>query len=216
EGQAFQKQYPTAKVTFNFASSSTLRTQLTQGAKADVFASADEVNVQQAQAAGVIDGDRIPFVANQLAIVVSKSSKVVTGLRDLAKPGTKVVLVDPAAPAGTYADEALAKLAADPQYGQTFADAVRKNIVTRAGTVRQATLPVETGEVDAAIVYTTDARVSDKLQAIAFPASLGIRPLYFMGLVKGAPNADGGRAFIAFLRSDAGVQILLKHSFLKP
>ena len=98
---------PGAKVVLNYAGSQVLRTQLAQGAKADLFASADTANMDGATSDGSIDGQPTIFVHNKLAVVVPASNPKVGSLQDLAKEGTKIVIEQPSVPAGNYSRQAL-------------------------------------------------------------------------------------------------------------
>src|SRR5581483_1981488 len=107
---------PSVKLTMNFAGSPTLRTQLAQGARADVFASADMVNMDGARADGTIEGQPSIFAHNKLTVVLPARNPKVGSLQDLAKPGTKVVIEQAAVPAGNYSRQALDKMSHDPTF----------------------------------------------------------------------------------------------------
>jgi molybdate transport system substrate-binding protein len=148
-------------VTFNFAGSQALATQLSQGAQADVFASADERNIDAAVASGAVDAQAPrPLLTNRL-VVIAPNDGSVRSLQDLARPGLKVVLAAPSVPAGEYSMQALEKLSAAHEYGADFNDRVLANVVSREENVRQVLAKVALGEADAGIVYATDARGSD-------------------------------------------------------
>src|SRR5438309_5398997 len=109
-GAVFEGRVPGADITFNFGSSSTLATQITNGAPADVFASADEANMQKIVDADLTDGAPTGFASNRLEIAVAAGNpKKIAGLTDLARPDVVLVLAAPTVPAGKYALEALSK-----------------------------------------------------------------------------------------------------------
>jgi len=105
-GAVFEGRVPGADITFNFGSSSTLATQITNGAPADVFASADEPNMQKVVDAELVDGSPSVFAGNHLEIAVAPGNpKRIAALADLARPGIIVILAAPTVPAGRYALE---------------------------------------------------------------------------------------------------------------
>lgn len=215
--QAFQQQHSGVKITFNFASSSALRTQLSQGAKADVFASADKENMDRAVAEGLIAGQPRVFVRNVPVIAVSVQSKVeIHSLADLAKPGVKLVFAIPGVPIGAYTQKILEKASQDPAYGSDFAQRVRQNVVSEEPNVKALFSKVVFGEADAAIVYRTDitADVREKVKVVEIPEAFNVTAEYYIGLPKDSPNPTAGQAFINFVLSPAGQEILAKWGFL--
>src|SRR5262249_41821262 len=143
--KGFEAAHPGTTVEFNFAGSSTLARQITEGAPADVFASADEENMKKVVDAGDVASPSQTFVRNRLAILVQHANpKPVTGLADLARPGMTVSLAAPGVPVGHYAAEAFAKAKVPVPEASREADV--KAVVTR----------VSMGEADAGIVYVTD------------------------------------------------------------
>jgi molybdate transport system substrate-binding protein len=205
------------KVIFNFAGSPTLRTQLTQGARADVFASADEPNMQGAQKDGTIASEPRLFVRNQLvAIVPTANPAQVMRLQDLAKPGVKLVLTNKEVPVGNYSRQALAKMSQDATFGAEFATRVLANLVSEETNVKQVVAKVQLGEADAGIVYSSDVTpaVRGAVQVLAIPEAFNVIANYPIAVVRDAPNAAGAQAFIDYVLSPAGQAILTKHGFL--
>lgn len=216
-GRMIEQANPGAKLIFNFAGSPTLRTQLAQGAKADVFASADEPNMQGAQKDGSIVGQPRIFVQNKLVVITPAKKNAVTQLQDLAKPGIKLILAQPAVPVGNYSRQALSKLSQDPAYGPDFSSKALANVVSNEQNVKDVVTKVQLGEADAGIVYTTDAAVAgNQVKEIAIPDQYNIIASYPIAEVKGAPNNAGARAFIAYVLSPAGQSVLKQHGFLPP
>lgn len=214
--QQFQARHPEATVTFNFAGSSALRTQLAQGAKADVFASADEKNMRGAQEDGTVAGEPQIFVRNMPVVVVPASNPAgIAEFKDLAKPGLRLVLEAKDVPIGSYARQILAKASEDPAYGADFADRVLANVVSEETNVKAALTKVALGEADATFVYVTDVTpdVRDKVRIVDVPEEFNVVAEYFIALVKEAPNPAGGRAFIDFVLSPEGQAILEKWGF---
>lgn len=205
-GKDFEAANPGSKVTFNFAGSSALATQINQGAPADIFASAAPANMKTVTDAGNAEGTAAIFVRNQLVIAVQKGNpKGIKGLADLTKPGLKVALCAEQVPCGAAAKKAL--------------DAAKVTLmpVTLEQDVKQALSKLKLGEVDAALVYRTDAKVSTaEVEGIEFPESAGAINDYPIVLLKNAPNKTAAQAFLAYVQSDKGVTVLTAAGFQKP
>jgi molybdate transport system substrate-binding protein len=205
-GKDFEAANPGARVTFNFAGSSALATQINQGAPADVFASAAPANMKTVTDAGNADGDPVVFVRNQLVIAVPKGNpKGIAGLADLAKPGVKVALCAAQVPCGAAARTALA------------AASVPITPVTLEQDVKSALAKVKLGEVDAALVYRTDVSAARAdVDGVEFPESAKAVNQYPIVVLKGAANKAAARAFVAYVLSDKGMGILTKAGFQAP
>lgn len=205
-GKDFETANPEATVTFNFAGSSALATQINQGAPADVFASAAPANMKTVTDAGNSDATPTTFVRNQLVIAVPKGNpEGVKGLSDLTKAGVKVALCAEQVPCGAAAKKALetAGVALTP--------------VTLEQDVKAALSKVKLGEVDAALVYRTDTRAaSSNVDGVEFPESVGAVNDYPIVVLKGAPNKAGARAFVHYVLSDKGKAVLTAAGFQAP
>ena len=207
---------PGTHVAFNFGGSPTLRTQLAQGARADVFASADEPNMQGAEADGTIAGKSQIFAQNKLVVIVPAANPAgIHRLQDLARPGIKLVLAQAAVPVGNYARQAFAKLSKDAVFGAAFATQAARNVVSDEADVKGVVAKVQLGEADAGVVYQTDvtAAVRPKVTLLAIPDQFNVIANYPIASVKGAPNMGGGQAFIAYVLSPAGQKILADYGF---
>ncbi|MEU4715677.1 molybdate ABC transporter substrate-binding protein [Micromonospora purpureochromogenes] len=205
-GRQFEDAHPGLRVTFNFAGSSALATQITQGAPADVFASAAPRNMATVTDAGAADGSPTVFARNQLVIAVPKGNPGrVTGLADLTRPGAKVALCAEQVPCGAAAAQALA------------AARVPLTPVTLEQDVKGALSKVTLGEVDAALVYRTDVRsAAAKVDGVEFPESAGAVNDYPVVVLKDAPNPTAARAFVEHVRSDRGRAVLTDAGFQPP
>jgi molybdate transport system substrate-binding protein len=205
-GRDFETANPGSNVTFNFAGSSALATQIDQGAPADVFASAAPANVKTVSDAGNADGTPVTFVKNQLVIAVPKGDpNGIKGLPDLTKPGLKVALCAEQVPCGAAAKKALA------------AANVSITPVTLEQDVKAALSKVKLGEVDAALVYRTDAKAATAdVDGVEFPESAGAINEYPIVVLKNAPNKPGARAFVAYVRSDKAKAVLTAAGFQAP
>jgi len=205
-----------AHIAFNFGGSPTLRTQLAQGARADAFASADEANMQGAQKDGSIAGQPQVFVQNKLVVIVPAANPAsIKTLKDLAKPGVKLVLAQPAVPVGNYARQSFGKMSQDAAFGATFAAQVVKNVVSDEADVKGVVSKVQLGEADAGVVYQTDvtAAVRPQVVLLAIPDQFNVIASYPIATVKDALNSAGGQGFIAYVLSPAGQGILTKYGF---
>ena len=216
-GAGFEAAQPGRRVVFNFGASSQLRTQLEQGARADLFAPASQLELERARQAGAIVGPERVFARNRLVVIFPRGNPGrLAELRDLARPGLKLVTAAPEVPIGVYTDELLERLSADPAYGPDFGPRVRANFVSREPNVRQIVARVSLGEADGAVVYASDLTpdLAASLGRLAIPERFD-RPLsYPLALAREAPNPAGGEAFVSYLLSPAGQAILEKWGFL--
>jgi molybdate transport system substrate-binding protein len=205
-GDAFTKDNPDAKVTFSYDASSALVQQITQGAPADLFASADTANMDKLTSAGLNGTAPEIFTTNLLAIIVPKGNpKGITGVADLAKPDVKVVLCAEEVPCGKYAKQILtnANVAVTPV---SFAQNV-KGVVT----------PVTAGEADAGIVYVTDViAAGEKAQAVDIPSDINVVAQYPIASVKASTATAVDQAFIDFVLGADAQAILKEYGFLPP
>ncbi|MFI7219619.1 molybdate ABC transporter substrate-binding protein [Micromonospora maritima] len=202
-GKDFEAAHPGSTVTFNFAGSSALATQITQGAPADVFAAASPATMKTVTDAGDAAGTPSVLVRNQLVVAVPKGNPGrVAGLADLARLGVKVALCAEQVPCGAAARTAL------------DAAGVRLTPVTLEQDVKGALAKLRLGEVDAALVYRTDVRAAAAdLDAVEFPESARAVNDYPIVVLRGAGNPEGARAFVDFVRSDVGLAVLTAAGF---
>jgi molybdate transport system substrate-binding protein len=204
--EGFKAQHAGTGVTFNFGSSSTLAAQIGNGAPADVFASADEANMQKVSDADLVDGTPAIFATNRLEIAVAPGNpRRIGGLADLAKPGTVVVLAARTVPAGAYALDALAKA------GVVLTPA------SQEVDVRAVLNKVALGEADAGIVYVTDVFSAEgRVSGVEIPERQQVVARYPIAVVRDSRNAALARAFVAYLLSDAGRRVLAGAGFGTP
>ncbi|MBV8084527.1 MAG: molybdate ABC transporter substrate-binding protein [Chloroflexi bacterium] len=209
---------PGVTVTMNYAGSQVLRTQLAQGAKADIFASADTANMDGATSDGSIDGQPVIFAHNRLAVVVPANGTKVAALKDLANPGVKLVIEQPSVPAGNYSRQALMKMAQDPTFGANFSDKVLANVVSQEADVKSVLSRIQLGEADAGMLYTSDILTAQPgtVKSIAIPDQYNVIADYPIGVVKNAPNAAGAKTFISYVTAASGGQAILQKFGLLP
>ncbi len=205
-GKKFEAQNSGVTVKFSFEGSSALVQKLTQGAKADVFASADQANMDKATKGEVIDGQPSVFATNRLAIAVGKGNpKGVKGLADLAKDGLTVVVCAPQVPCGAAAKKV------QQSSGVTLKPASEEQ------DVKSVLAKVQSGDADAGLVYVTDATsAATKVDKVDFPEAAGAINNYPIGVVKGASDAFLAKQFTEFVLSPEGRQELAKVGFGAP
>lgn len=205
-GDAFEMEYPNAEVDFNFASSSSLVAQIIEGAPADVFASADTSNMAKLTDAGNNASTPTVFATNRAEIVVGAGNPMgITGVEDLANDDLIVVQCAPEVPCGRYA-------------AQIFANAgVTVTPKSFEENVNAVVTKVTLGEADAGIVYRTDVlAVGTAADGVEIPTDINVIAEYPIAVTSDAPNSDGAEAFVAFVGSEQGQDILSSYGFLEP
>ncbi len=217
-GERFKTSNPNATVTFNFGASTQLFTQLDQGAQADIFASADQVQMDRARGAGRIAGADVVFATNRLVVAAPGNNPgSVRGAADLARPGLRIVTTQPDVPIGTYTQAMLDRMSQSAQYGADFKDKVNANIVSHEANVRQIVSKVQLGEADAGVVYKSDVtpQVASQLAIFDIPDEYNTLASYPLALVRDGPNQAGAAAFAAFVLSPEGQAILERWNFVR-
>ncbi|AAF12200.1 molybdate ABC transporter substrate-binding protein [Deinococcus radiodurans] len=205
------------KTVFQFAGSQALRTQLENGARADVYASANNAQFDPLVKAGLVVAGQ-PFVSNKLAVIVPSNSRKVSTLRDLTAPGVRIVIADKAVPVGDYTRRMLGAIDQAGTYGKDFSARFMKNVVSEEPNVRQVALKVGLGEADAAVVYRSDVTpaLKNDVRVVALPTRFNQTARYPIGTLKASRNAAAAQAFIAYVRSIEGQKILRKWGFQSP
>ena len=209
--EEFHAANPSRTVKLSFAGSQSLRTQISHGAPAHVFASANENHIESLRSSGLA-GEPAVFAHNELVIAVPAGNPAgIHSLEDLPK-AKRLVLAGDAVPAGAYAAQVLQN--ADSHYGAGFAKRVAARVVSREMHVRQTLQKVVLGEADACIVYATDAAAAgDAVETIVIPTELNVRAAYPIVTVGAGADSEAARAFVAFVQSDVGQAALAKHGF---
>ncbi len=205
-GKQFEKVNPSIKVRFNFASTSSLVSQIQSGAPSDVFAAADLSSFDKLLARNLVKSPKV-FARNSMQLVVKSSNPLgISSITDLAKASV-VSLCAKTVPCGVYATTILSR------YGVTLSESK----ITR-GVDATATLnAVSTGDADAAIVYATDALSAKKsISVITIPASKNVKAIYGIGAVRGSKNSKQAETFVQFVLSPAGQKVLISFGFLAP
>ncbi len=204
-GADFEKSHPGTMVRFSFAGSSSLAAQIQEGALGDVFASADQPNMQKLVQAGLTAESPMVFARNDLEIVVGKGNpKHIAFLADLARAGLVVVLCAPAVPCGHYAAQALQKAGVSVKPASQEADV--KSVLSK----------VALGEADAGIVYVTDVKAAGhSVDGVAIAPELNVVAEYPIVILKDSQNRALARAFISYVRT-GGRETLARYGFTNP
>jgi molybdate transport system substrate-binding protein len=199
----FEKAHPGSAVRVTYGPSSDLATQIGQGAQVDVFASASEKNMAALGGQALHPTD---FVANTLEIAVPPGNPAhVRSVAELANAGVKVAVCDPAVPCGAVAAEVFRNAGVTVHPAASLAD------------VKSTLAAVESGEVDAGLVYVTDVRAAgDKIDSVPIPRDVNASTTYPIAALKAAKNPVLARAFVNYVLSGAGRAVLTADGFAQP
>jgi molybdate transport system substrate-binding protein len=209
----FEEQNPDADLLTSFGGSSELLAQLEQGAPADVFASADDAKMDTAVEEDLVSEPQT-FARNRPVVIVPKDNPAgIQELRDIAKPGTTLVLAQDGVPIAEYAKEVLSN--ADAEYGENFEQQVLDNIVSQEANVRASANRVALGEADATFVYVTDVTsdIQDRVEVIEIPQDLNVTATYPIATVNGSQNSDLAQEWVDLVLSGEGQEVLEKYGF---
>ncbi len=210
-GQAYEKQYPDARVRFNFAASGPLLQQIAKGAPVDVFASADQETMDRAQQQGLLQaGTRQDFARNTLVLVVPRDSRVpLRQLGDLRRADVKrIALGNPdSVPVGRYSKQAMEAA------GQWTALQPK---VINTQSVRQSLDYVARGEVDAGFVYATDAAIMPDKVRVQFTVPTTKPVSYPIATINSSTQQVEAKRFVRYVQSPAGQAVLQRYGFSKP
>jgi molybdate transport system substrate-binding protein len=206
---AYEATIPGVTLTIATDASSTLRTQIEQGAPADVFLSADSANPDELVRAGLADGAAVVFAASWPTVIVPADNPAgIASPADLGRPGVRIIAAGADVPISAYAERQIALLAGLPGYPADFAARYRANIVSKEQNVRAVLAKIELGEGDAAIVYATDAKASAKVRTVTVPATARIVATYAGVVVRASQRAGAAHAFLAWLAGARGNALL--------
>ena len=219
---AFEAENPGIRVKLDFGGSQRMRSQLEFGAKADVFASADTIQMDALVEQDLVAGIPMDFALNSL-VVLAMAKGPVNEIADLARPGVKVVLANDVVPVGSYSIQVLKNLSQNPIYGLGigFKDRVLANRVSGEPNVGNLFQKVVLGEVDAGIVYETDtarsldARTKD-IFFISIPDAANVSARYPIAVLEDAPEPELAQQFVQFVLSNAGQTLLHGYGFSSP
>ena len=212
----YTRAHPNITIKLNFAGSQILEQQIASGAPADVFASADQTNMQKAVDAGLVGNSQV-FVKNKLTVIIPAANPGnINSLKDLSRKGVKIDIGAPAVPAGKYSLQVLAKMAQSSNYGPAYENAVKANFVSQETDVKAVVNKVQLGEVDAGFVYVTDvtAAVSNKIKMIDIPDNFNVIAQYPIAVTKSSAHSNDARAFVQYILSPEGQAVLQQYHFI--
>jgi molybdate transport system substrate-binding protein len=203
-GNDVHKKYPGVDVKFSFAGSSTLVTQIQQGAPADIFASADQANMQKVVTGGFATGTPSVFAHNKLEIAVQAGNpKHITGVSDLASASVKVDVCAPGVPCGTYSTTTFNKAGVTVKPVSQEQDV--KSVLTKVGL----------GEADAGIVYVTDIKAAGgQVSGVTIPDNLNTTAEYPIVELKTTQSDAAAKAFIDYVVGAQGQATMASFGFL--
>ncbi|HLH73745.1 MAG TPA: molybdate ABC transporter substrate-binding protein [Chloroflexota bacterium] len=213
---AFERQEPATEVRLRFASADQLRRAIGDGARAEVFASADWAQMREAQHQGLIVGEPRAFATNRLTLLISRANpRRISSLADLARDDLRLAAEHTDAPLTVYTRALLANLGRAPVYGPTLARQIERALVPTARTVREIVTQVVDGKADAGIVYLTDytPSVQSFLTSIEIPADVNITATYTIALTRTGTNLEAAAAFVDLVCSSVGQRILARWGF---
>ncbi len=211
----YHQTHPNVTITPSFNGSQILEQQIASGAPADIFASADQVNMQKASNAGLV-GESQVFVKNKLTVIIPANNPGnITSLKDLARKGVKIDIGAPTVPAGKYSLQVLGKMAQSSDYGPAYTSAVKANFVSQETDVKSVVNKVQLGEVDAGFVYVTDVTnaVSNKVKMITIPDNFNVIAQYYIAVTKNSAHTSDAQAFVQYILSRDGQGVLEQYHF---
>lgn len=215
-GTAYHAAHPNVTLKFNFAGSQILEQQIANGASADIFASADQANMQKATAANLVKTSQV-FARNKIVVIVPASNPAhINTLKDLANKGIKLVMAAKTVPVGKYGLQVLDNLAASPDYGASYKSAVLANVVSQEDNVKAVVQKVQLNEADAGIVYLTDVTptIISKVHEIIIPDNVNVIATYPIATVSASTHASTAQDVIQYILSSSGQATLQKYHFI--
>ena len=213
-GKVFEQQNEGVEVKQSFESSSTLLTQIQQGAPADVFASAAQEEMDTAVKDGLVVGKPQVFVKNrEIILVPNDNPSSVKEFCDVANPGVRLVLAQKDVPASDYALQILDK--ANARYGDDFEKQVLSNLVSRESDVRASVNRVVVGDADATFGYASDYTpdIRDRVKVIPIPGDLNIIATYPIDVLEDAKDPGLAKKWVELVMSKEGQRVLEKWNF---
>jgi molybdate transport system substrate-binding protein len=213
-GQAFEAANPGVTIKFNFAGSQSLRNQIEQGARADVFASANTREMDAlVEGKFVAENSAQFFLTNQLVVILPADNPAgLQELSDLEKNGSKIILAAREVPVGDYTLQMLKKL--EPALGDGFQDRVLANVVSYENDVKQVVIKVQLGEADAGIVYVSDAIAAPELLTLEIPVEYNVIAKFPLATLTESEYPERAQNFVAMVLSPEGQAILKKWGFI--
>jgi molybdate transport system substrate-binding protein len=215
-GQMFQNE-TNINVVFNFDGSQALRTQIENGAYADVFASANKKQMNALKNDGLMNNSSIViFARNKLSLIVPRDNPAKIGnLSDMAKPGLKIVMGTKDVPVGDYALQIISKLGNNSSYGPDYKMKVLANVISQETNVNYVVTKVALGEADVGFAYESDIteELASKVDKIVIPDEYNIIAEYPLGMLRESRYPAVGQEFMNLVMSDEGKAVLERYGF---
>jgi len=214
--EGFEAMYPGHKVVFNLAGTQALKTQIQNGAYADVFISASQKYTTELTSGGYfVSGTIKPLTSNYVIVILPKDNPAgIKSLSDLADPGIKIAMADNSVPVGTATAGVMAKMAKDSGYGAAWNTSVYSNVVTYETSEPAVASKVAIGEVDAGFVYESTYNAGqEKYIALSIPKTLNYLQTYQIAVLKESTSKGAAADFETFMLSANGQQILKDYGF---
>jgi len=216
----YEASHPGVHLVYNFDGSQNLRTQIEQGAYADLFLSANTAQLYPLRDKGLMDNSTVGmFAKNKLAVITPASNPGnITTLSDLARPGTRIVIGTKDVPVGNYVRQILKKMENDTAYGPSYNTSVLGNVISEETVVTAVVTKVQLGEADAGIVYVTDITPENRAQfkILTIPDQYNVIAEYPAGMLTSSQQKEEATAFLAYLKGEKGRATLDKYGFAMP
>lgn len=204
----YQEKHPTITIAYNFGASGELRQQIASGAPVDVFISAAQKDMDDLEKINLLAANtRNNLVKNQIVLVTPRGSRKISSMQDLTQPSvTRIAVGDPdTVPIGRYSEEIFKNLG--------LLNQVRPKLIMGKN-VRQVLGYVETGNVDAGLVWVTDANTTDKVKVVqAIPETLHSSAIYPVAVVAASKHPKEAKDYVQFLLSDQAKSIFRQYGF---
>jgi len=218
-GEVFESTQPDVEVVISFAGSQQIAQQLSQGAPGDLFASANEKQMNNVISSGrVKSGAHQEFIHNQLILILPGDNPgQINEFGDITGSDLQLILADEAVPAGAYSLQMLERAGQQPGFDEQFKSKVLENVVSYEENVRAVLTKIILGEADAGIVYVSDAAGTQELdiQMIPIPDAINITASYYIAPIIDSPNGQLAQDFISLVLSPPGQDILNEYGFVK-
>ena len=204
-------------VAFNFDGSQALRTQIENGAYADLFASANKKHMNALRDGGLINNSSmVVFTRNRISLIIPRDNPAkINNLSDLARPGLKIVMGTKDVPVGDYALQIIDKLGNDSAYGPDYRAAVLDNIISQETNVNYVVTKVALGEADVGFAYVSDITedMAEKVDKIDIPDGFNVIAEYPIAVMQESEHPAQSQDFVNLVTSDRGKAILERYGF---
>lgn len=215
-GQLYKNE-SNVSVAFNFDGAQVLRTQIENGAYADVFVSGSNKHMSALKTEGFVENSSVFVLArNWQAVIVPKDNPAkIENLSDLAKPGIKIVMGSKDLPITDVTVQILNKTANDTAFGPDFKQKVLANVISQETNINFIVAKVALGEADAAFAHKSEvsSEYAAKVAFVEIPEKYNVKSEYTIGIVSDSKHPDQAKKFLELVKSDEGKSILIKHGY---